>query len=81
VQVVTPPKESLGVHAFHPDTHNGDQIHVDGKDWVVSSLVLKYKLVRGKYERDHNRLDVQEMSRYFLNMHLDTLLEKPARKE
>jgi hypothetical protein len=33
------------------------------QDWVVSSLVLKYKLVRGKYEREHNRLDVQEMSR------------------
>lgn len=78
VQVVTPPKESLGVHSFHPDTHNGDHIHVQGKDWVVSSLVLKYKLVRGKYEREHNRLNVQEMSRYFLNMHLDTLLDKPA---
>jgi len=37
VQVVTPPKESLGVHSFHPDTHNGDQIHVQGKVDYLSS--------------------------------------------
>lgn len=87
VQVVTPPKESLGIHALPPDTHNGDQINIDGKvspatpsqklsprfllhlplticarcaqDFVVSSLVLQYKLVGGRYQRDHNRLDVQ----------------------
>lgn len=33
------------------------------QDFVVSSLVLKYRLEKGKYVRDHNRLDVQEISR------------------
>ena len=29
--MITPPKESLGIHALPPDTHNGDQIQVEGK--------------------------------------------------
>lgn len=31
VRIVTPPPTSLGIHRFPPDTHNGDQIEVDGK--------------------------------------------------
>ena len=31
VRIVTPPPTSLGIHQFPPDTHNGDQIEVDGK--------------------------------------------------
>lgn len=30
VKVITPPPRSLGVHVLPPDTHNGDQIEVDG---------------------------------------------------
>ncbi len=31
VRIVTPPPTSLGIHRLPPDTHNGDQIEVDGK--------------------------------------------------
>lgn len=34
------------------------------QDFIVSRLCLRYKLVKGKYEKEHHRLDVQEMSRY-----------------
>ena len=33
----TPPKDSLGIHAFHPNTANGDCIEVDGKVEFYSS--------------------------------------------
>ena len=49
------------------------------QDFVVSSLIFQYKLVCGRYQRDHNRLDVQETSRFFLNLHLESLLEKSAK--
>jgi hypothetical protein len=42
---------------------------------VVTGLVLKYKLVKGKYVRDHNRLEVQPTGRYFVNMMLDNLIK------
>lgn len=77
VKIVTPPPHSLGVHALPADTHNGDQIEVDGSDYVVSSLVLQWKLVGGRYQRDHNRLEVQHTGRYFLNLHLQSLYEAP----
>ena len=48
------------------------------QDFVVTSLVLQYKLVGGRYQRDHNRLEVQQTSRYFVNLYYDSLLEKSA---
>lgn len=41
------------------------------QDYVVDSVILHYKLVGGKYQRDHNQLAVQSTSRYFLNKYLD----------
>jgi hypothetical protein len=74
VKVVTPPPRSLGVYALPPLTHNGEEIEIDGHGYVVTSLVLKYKLHKGKYVRDHSRLEVQPTGRYFLNMMLDNLI-------
>lgn len=48
------------------------------QDFVVTSLVLQYKLVGGRYQRDHNRLEVQQTSRYIVNLYYDSLLEKSA---
>lgn len=76
VQLVSPPPTSLGIHELPPTTHNGDQIEVDGKDYIVSSVVLKYKLVKGKYQRDHNRLEVQRFGRYLTNLYLEQLMHK-----
>eukprot|EP00884_Botryococcus_braunii_P003615 jgi/Botrbrau1/13254/Bobra.0074s0003.1 len=75
VKVITPPPRSLGVHVLPPDTHNGDQIEVDGLDYVVSGVVLQYKLVRGRYEREHNRLEVQSTGRYITNAWLQHLMD------
>jgi hypothetical protein len=75
VKVVTPPPRSLGIYALPPNTHNGEEIEIDGQGYVVTSLVLQYKLVKGKYVREHNRLDVQPTSRYFLNIMLDNLVQ------
>ena len=46
------------------------------QDFVVTSLVLKYKLVAGRYQRDHNRLEVQQTNRYLMNLYYDGLLER-----
>lgn len=75
VRVLTPPPKSLGIHRFPPNTHNGDQIEVDGKDYVVASISLKYHRVGGKYVRMHNRLNVQSTGLYFTTQQLNKLLE------
>lgn len=64
------------VHALRPK----GQILTENlvQDFVVTGLVLKYKLVGGRYQRDHNRLEVQQTSRYFVNLYYDSLLEKSA---
>ncbi|CAL5223745.1 g6306 [Coccomyxa viridis] len=76
VQKINPPPQSLGIHNLPVDTHNGDQITVEDEDFVVTSLVLKYKLVGGRYQRDHNRLEVQQTNRYLMNLYYDGLLER-----
>ena len=54
----------------------GDTIELKNRYWVVSRVAQQYTLERGKYRLDSMRLDVQEATRYLLNKHLDTLLEK-----
>eukprot|EP01025_Chloroclados_australasicus_P066274 TRINITY_DN9098_c0_g2_i2.p4 TRINITY_DN9098_c0_g2~~TRINITY_DN9098_c0_g2_i2.p4 ORF type:complete len:125 (-),score=13.59 TRINITY_DN9098_c0_g2_i2:462-836(-) len=76
VEEISPPRRSLGIHCFHPNTHCGEEIEVEGQGYVVSSVVLRYKLERGKYVRDHNKLEVQKTPRYFLNLMLKDLYEE-----
>lgn len=45
------------------------------QDYVVSGVVLQYKLVRGRYEREHNRLEVQTTGRYITNAWLQHLMD------
>jgi hypothetical protein len=49
------------------NTHNGDVISVQGEDFIVQSVVLQYKLVRGRYRPKHRRLEVRGTGRYFAN--------------
>lgn len=81
VQVVTPPPRSLGIYALPPLTHNGEEINVDGLDFVVTALVVQFKLERGKYVRNHNRLDVQPTGRWLLNQQLDSLLKSKLKPD
>lgn len=73
---VSPPPRVLGIHSLPPDTHNGDQIEVEGQDYVVDSVMFHYKLVGGKYQRDHNQLAVYSTSRFFLNKYLNQMYQK-----
>lgn len=50
------------------------------QDYVVDSVTLHYRLVGGKYERDHNQLAVQSTSRFFLNKYLDQLYTNGSNK-
>ncbi|WIA30383.1 hypothetical protein OEZ86_000469 [Tetradesmus obliquus] len=74
IKVVTPPPRSLGIYALPPMTHNGEEIEIEGQGYVVTRLELTFKLVKGRYVRDHSRLEVQPTGRYFLNMMLDNLI-------
>ncbi|GAB4818638.1 hypothetical protein N2152v2_005684 [Parachlorella kessleri] len=73
VQDISPPKRSLGIHALPPTTHNGDEIEVEGSSYVVQSVVMQFKLVRGRYEREHARLEVQHTGRFLYNTFLEEL--------
>eukprot|EP00878_Enallax_costatus_P015703 GHUV01016452.1.p1 GENE.GHUV01016452.1~~GHUV01016452.1.p1 ORF type:complete len:167 (+),score=59.64 GHUV01016452.1:421-921(+) len=44
IKVMTPPPRSLGIYALPPTTHNGEEIEIDGNGYVVTSLVLQYKV-------------------------------------
>lgn len=75
VQEVSPPPRSLGIHALPASTSNGDWIDVGGSAYVVQSVVLQYKLVRGRYQRDHQRLEVTAGGRLLAEQFLEGLLE------
>ena len=76
VKVTTPPERSLGTHRFPANTHCGDTIELRNRYFVVDKVAYHYKLERGKYRKDDSRLYVQEATRFLLNKHLDSLLEK-----
>lgn len=44
----------------------------------MDSLVIQYKLVKGRYERSHHRLDVLSTSRYLLNRNLESVFSAPS---
>jgi hypothetical protein len=50
------------------------------QDYVVSGVVLQYKLVRGRYEREHNRLEVLSTGRYITNAWLQHLMDSSPAK-
>lgn len=75
---ISPPPESLGVHCLPPNTTNGDEIEIDGQSFIVEKTRIRWKLSRGRYVRDHKRLDVLGTSRYLSNMFLNGLLEKES---
>ncbi|GIL46965.1 hypothetical protein Vafri_3827 [Volvox africanus] len=75
VHVVTPPPRSLGIFALPPNTQCGEEIDVEGASYVVTTVVLQYKLRGGKYVRNHNRLDVQPTGRWLVNQMLEDLIK------
>ena len=54
--------------------HNEEPLRA--QDYVVRTLVLKYKLVGGRYERDHSRLDCTATSRFIVDTYYDQLIAR-----
>jgi hypothetical protein len=52
------------------DKEEGQQAAV--RRYVVTALVLQFKLVAGRYRRDHSRLEVQPMGRFLTNLSLES---------
>ena len=55
----------------------GEMVEVQGEPFIVSGVTYRYHIRNGRYEPSEKRLDVQGTGRYFLNLHLDTLLKEP----
>ncbi|PNH09597.1 hypothetical protein TSOC_003755, partial [Tetrabaena socialis] len=75
VRIATPPPRSLGIYALPPNTQCGEQIDVEGASYVVTTVVLQYKLRGGRYVREHNRLEVQPTGRWLVNQMLNNLVQ------
>jgi len=72
VRVAKPPRfEDLGVHRLPKNTACGETIEVERGWFIVHRVTTMYNLVRGKYEKDGRRLDVQRAERFFVNAALE----------
>jgi hypothetical protein len=76
VRKFTPPQEDLGSVSLPANTQNGDSFDLNARTWVVSRVVTQFKLNRGKYQKDSQRLEVVETSRWLLDGFLTQLYEK-----
>ena len=70
VQDVSPPPQSLGMHTLPPNTHNGDEIEVEGDSYVVQKVVFRFRLTRGKYKPAERRLEVRRTGRFLYNKYV-----------
>lgn len=74
--VSTPPPRSLGAHALPPDTHNGDRVEIGGDAFVVRGVVVNYRLVKGRYVRAGQTLEVSTQGRFLVEKFLDGLVQQ-----
>lgn len=63
----SPPPQALGIVRLPKNTHNGDMIEIDGRNFVVQSVTTRYRLLKGRYIPDRRRLEVQTASRLLYN--------------
>jgi hypothetical protein len=50
-------------------------MQIEGQEYVVTSLILQYKLHRGRYVRDHSKLEVLRTGRYLYNEYLKSMMK------
>ena len=50
-------------------------MQIEGEEYVVTGLVLQYKLQKGKYVRDHSKLEVLRTGRFLYNEYLSNMME------
>ena len=81
VRVAKPPRfEDLGVHRLPKNTACGETIEVERGWFIVHRVTTMYNLVRGKYEKDGRRLDVQRAERFFVNAALERRSRRRRRR-
>jgi hypothetical protein len=50
-------------------------MQIEGREYVVTALVLQFKLQRGRYVREHGKLEVQATGRYLYNQFLSDMMD------
>lgn len=55
-------------------------VQIEGEEYVVTALVLQYKLRRGRYERAHNKLEVLRTGRFLYNEYLASMMKMTHKK-
>ncbi|KAK1290731.1 hypothetical protein QJS10_CPB18g01309 [Acorus calamus] len=73
---ITPPPKSLGIRCFPQNMQCGESVTIEGQAYMVSAVVHRYQLRKGRYEPSEKRLDVQSTGRYIVNMYLENLLQQ-----
>ena len=48
---ITPPAKDLGVHVLPVNTQCGEVVNANGQDWVVTSVLYRYRLRGGRYRK------------------------------
>lgn len=55
-------------------------LQIEGKEYIVTSLTLQYRLQKGKYVRDHSKLKVLATGRYLYNEYLSSMMDQAPTK-
>ena len=71
-----PEQRSLGMHAAPKNTCCGETVSVNDEVYVVSRVVIRYKLRHGRYRQYESQLDVRSPSRYVVDTYFNSLLRK-----
>ena len=50
----------------------------DGSSYVVESLILRFRLVNGRYQQEHRRVDVNKTGRFLYNTFLESVYAQSA---
>ena len=71
-----PDQHSLGMHAAPKNTCCGETVSVNNEVYVVSRVVIRYRLKAGRYRQHGSQLDVRSPSRYVVDTYFNSLLRK-----
>jgi hypothetical protein len=50
-------------------------LQIRGQEFIVTALVLNFKLQNGKYVKDHSKLEVLRTGRFLYNEFLSSMME------
>jgi len=76
VRRVSPPRKDIGFYHSPSLVACGETIEIAERQYVIERVSSHWRLVRGKYVRDVQRLHVTELSRWLTQRSLEELLLK-----